>query len=204
MGWLTMTTLGRHATMPDYLDDQFTYERPDHRCKVLRSAMVGRTYYAAVEFIKIEPNELLVIALICQTSYHPRDREGYKYGYKDMDESAGPYESDCPASILDLLTPTDNANALQWRQICRDKIAKRRAITSKPTPKPGQTIIFDPPITFQNGLSFAQMNVIANPRRGPALYQAPDRSGIYRVSNIKRRNYRVIDPKVTELGLFCQ
>ncbi len=108
MGWLYMKSLKGHSGPRQYLDAQFTFERPDAISKVLRSALVGmRVYYAAVEQVRIATGEREVWAAICLVRYNPRDREGYIFGYKDMEESMGPYECDCPASILDLLTPTD-------------------------------------------------------------------------------------------------
>ncbi len=54
MGWLYMKSLKGHSGPRQYLDAQFTYERPDMISKVLRSALVGmRVYYAAVEQVRI-------------------------------------------------------------------------------------------------------------------------------------------------------
>ncbi len=119
MGWLYMQSLKGHSGPRQYLDAQFTFERPDATSKVLRSALVGNSvYYAAVEQT-IATGEREVFALICLVRYNPRDREGYIFGYKDMTEGMGPYECDCPVAILDLLTPTDRPYALQWRARCR-------------------------------------------------------------------------------------
>ena len=38
----------------------------------------------------------------------------------------GPYESNCPKSILDLLSPTDNECANAWRQRCRENLEKKK------------------------------------------------------------------------------
>jgi hypothetical protein len=43
-----------------------------------------------------------------------------------MDETMGPLEARCPERILDLLTPTDNEYANQWRHDCRHYHAKRK------------------------------------------------------------------------------
>jgi hypothetical protein len=64
---------------------------------MLRSALVGtRVYYAAVEQVRIATGQRDVWAAICLVRYNPRGRVD------------GPYEFDCPAWILDLLTPTDH------------------------------------------------------------------------------------------------
>ena len=51
-------------------------------------------------------------------------REGGGWGYKDMDETAGPVESEAPAKLLDLLSPTTHVHALDWRQRCRAHSAR--------------------------------------------------------------------------------
>ncbi len=80
-----MQSLKGHSGPRQYLDDQFTYERPDHISRVLRSALVGmRVYYAAVENTRTPTGEREVWAAVCLVRYNPRDREGYIFGYKDM------------------------------------------------------------------------------------------------------------------------
>lgn len=87
--------------------------------KVLKSAMVGSTYYAAVK----GPNED-VFAYIVLTSVDMKDY--YNFAYKPMSEDMGPYSYDCPKGILDLLTPTDNEEAQQWRSACRARIDAKK------------------------------------------------------------------------------
>lgn len=194
MGWLYMQSLDGHNGPRGYLDAQFTYERPEAVSKVLKSAFVTpRVYYAAVEHITKATGARVVWALVCLVYYNPRDREGFVFGYKDMGESAGPCETECPEAILDLLTETDREYALEWRKRCREHAAARRAKAQKPAPRPGQTIIFDEPVRFVDGLSFTTMKVVANrPGRRPAvLYQDPENGGYYHIRNIKNHNYRL-------------
>ena len=133
MGWLYMQSLGGHSGPKQYLDAQFTYARPEMTSKVLRSALAGmRVYYAAVEHIRLDTGKRDVFAVVCLVRYNPRDKEGYIFGYKDLDETVGPCECDCPASILDLLTPIDAKYALDWRARCR-KISPRVA-RGRPNP----------------------------------------------------------------------
>lgn len=95
--------------------------------KVLKSSMVGSTYYAAVKRTKFatetEPEQSIVFAAICLTSTNLKDY--YNFGYKDMDETCGPYKYECPKGILDLLTPTDSEWANDWRQTCRENLANK-------------------------------------------------------------------------------
>lgn len=196
MGWLTMTSLNGHSGPRQYLDAQFTFERPDAVSKVLRSALVGmRVYYAAVEQVRIATGARQVWAAICLVRYNPRDPESYIFGYKDMEESMGPYACDCPAPILDLLTPTDAQHALQWRARCHESAAARRARAAQPRPRAGQVIVFDEPLSFADGRSFERLEVIANPRNHrTVLFRAPDSGSLYRIPNIKSRTYWLVDP----------
>lgn len=101
--------------------------------EVLKSAMVGSTYYAAVkplkkynkvkEIIDIPKEEQYVFAAIFLTSTDIKDY--YNFSYKDMDETVGPYNYDCPKGILDLLTPTESEWANLWREACRENLAKK-------------------------------------------------------------------------------
>lgn len=47
------------------------------------------------------------------------ERDGSQWGYKDMDETMGPVESRAPVQILEMLSPTTNHHALEWRERCR-------------------------------------------------------------------------------------
>ena len=145
MGWLFMPSLNGHAGPREYLDAQFTHESDLGRRCVLRSALVSmRTYYAAVEIRRPETVRT-VTAVVCLVKYNPRDREGYIFGYKDMGEEMGPCEAACPAAILDLLTPSESAHALDWRARCRAALAIRAAM---PRLRDGATIVFASPIAF--------------------------------------------------------
>ncbi len=89
MGWLYMQSLGGFSGPRQYLDDQFIYTRETEQATVLRSSLVKmRTYYAAVELLRPD-RDREVVALVCLVRYNPRDREGYIFGYKDLDETMG-------------------------------------------------------------------------------------------------------------------
>ena len=102
-------------------DALFNCSDERRECAVLKSAMVGSTYYAAVKCTADEYSS--VGAVVCLTS---TDRKDYfNFSYKDMDETMGPFKYDCPKGILDLLTPTDNECANNWREACREMLAKK-------------------------------------------------------------------------------
>lgn len=194
MGWLFMRSLGGHATPKAYLDDQFTYAREEHRSRVLVSGLVAlRTYYAAVEHITVATGAREVWALVCLVRYNRRDREGFIFGYKDMAESMGPYEDACPARVLDRLTATDNANALDWRFRCRDRLARRAVINARPAPRPGDIVILAEPMLFRDGRRLSRFQAVRAPGRTRGMVFRSAEGGLYRISGLKARDY-IIEP----------
>ena len=188
MGWLYMRSLGIHAGPREYLDAQFAFENAESRCRVLFSALVRlRTYYAAVERVQAD-GDRKVAAVVCLVRYNPNDREGYVFGYKDMEEAMGPVESECPGAILDLLTPTESPYALKWRARCRARADGRR-----PRPRPGQTVVFAEPIAFRDGRRLDRLVVAEHPRSARSvLFRDPEGHGLYRITKLSDRAYRIV------------
>jgi hypothetical protein len=147
MGW-TFTYKAKGEPVRAFFETQFNYSKEDGRSgKIIASAVKFRTAYFAFE-IKTpgQPDE--VVALVCLLSYRPKDYS-YNFGYKDMDETMGPNESECPAAILDLLTPTTSEYALSWRKRCRERLeAKAKA----PRVSKGDWIKFSSPQHFRSGM----------------------------------------------------
>jgi hypothetical protein len=188
MGWLYMQSLGGFKSPKAYLDNQFTHESVGStKCEVLKSALVGmRTYYAAV---KITPliGTPEVFAVVCLVRYNKRAADGYIFGYKDMDETMGPCEAQCPQAILELLTPTESEYAVQWRERCKARLAKEKA-------KVGDTIVFEAPIRFTDGSLHSVFKLHAPWRKGgrPMLWAVGNGGGFYRISGWKERNFRIV------------
>ena len=109
---------------------------------VLKSSMVGSTYYAAVKPLKrygkdvggneiivdIPINEQQVFGVVFLTSTDSKDY--YNFSYKDMDETVGPCYYDCPKGILNLLSPTDSEWANNWRAKCRETLEQKKNVNS--------------------------------------------------------------------------
>lgn len=113
------------------MDDLFNWSDPDAHmsCAVLKSAMVGSTYYAAVRSENSATGYDEIAAVICLT--HVDSKSYCNFGYKDMDETMGPFKYGCPKSILKLLSPTDNVTANDWRQECWNRHAIQDRIPQK-------------------------------------------------------------------------
>lgn len=98
------------------MDAIFNWEDEARKCEVLKSSMVGSTYYAAVRSFNKTNGYDYVGAVVCLTSTNNKDY--FNFAYKDMDETMCPYQYNCPKGILDLLPPTENEYALEWRKQC--------------------------------------------------------------------------------------
>ena len=94
----------------------------DGKTAVLKSSMIGSTYYAAIN----DNRDGNVFAVIYLTAGADRSDPYFNFGYKDMDETMGPGYCDCPKSILDLLTPTESEWANEWRKRCRENLEKKK------------------------------------------------------------------------------
>ncbi len=92
-------------------DDRFTWKNDDKKVSVVKSSMVGSTYYGAIKIEKAE--ETSVIGVVVMTS-----QDGYDIGMNVAEETCGPIKAECPKSILKLLTPTDSEYANKWRKRC--------------------------------------------------------------------------------------
>ena len=195
MGWLFMQRLGIHKGPKDYLDAQFTYTNDQSQLRILRSTLVNRrVYYAAAERILNAESTRSVFAIVCLVKWAPRARDGYIFGYKDMDESVGPCERDCPAGILDLLTPTEYPYAIKWREECRANLAVRAIQAKKPKPKLGQNLILAEPMGFTDGQKLNRFRVTTLPRRRGFVYQSLENGRFYRMPKLATVDYRLEAP----------
>ena len=187
MGWLFMPSLGQFDTPKAYLEDQFTYVGETKISTVIESAMIAmRTWYAACRQVDKSTGRTEVFAIVCLVRYNRRDKEGMIFGYKDMTEHMGPCESECPAPILDLLTPTDSEYALKWRQRCRDHRAKQ----SRPPPRDGDLVVFVDRISFSDGYESNRFR-FAKRQRG-SYFTRPDGTGAYRIRNWKSVAWTIV------------
>lgn len=144
MGWTSYhaefyknRTVDRKKEIDKLYTQQESEKYPE--LNVLKSRMIGTTYYAAIE-MKEKGVTKQVFAVVVLTSINMKDY--FNFFYKDMDESAGPYCYDCPKGILDLLSDTDNEYAINWRNKCRENLQKKKEKLTKGTLPIGSVIRF--------------------------------------------------------------
>ena len=116
MGWLFSNGWSTKKELIDYLC------RSEGGHKTLKKSIRGNRLWILQEYQKDgAPVRYIVLMLMGK---HP---DGYGWGYKDIDESMGPYEVDCPLSYLDDLTPAANDYSRDWRSAVRKFHELRRA-----------------------------------------------------------------------------
>ena len=106
------------------IDSKYNWEDESCKVEVLKSSMVGSTYYAAVKSFDKTNRCERVTAVVCLTSTNNKDY--FNFAYKSMDETMGPNQCDCPKGILNLLTPTESEWANEWRKKCYENLAKKK------------------------------------------------------------------------------
>jgi len=104
--------------------------------------------YAAVERTHLMTGAKEVYGLVVAIRH---SKDGYVWT-KMMDEDMGPYYTECPARILDLLSPTTDESALKWRGWCRDALAARDALKKDlDSAREGTVFRFLKPAKFTRG-----------------------------------------------------
>lgn len=156
MGWTTDIDLPTGSTLKAEIDKLLNFENGEHRSKVLASSIVSSTYYAAVEQRGTNGFHAIFAAVILTSA--SKNRYGERsWGYKDMSEDMGPYRYDCPARILDLLTPTENETALQWRASCRQALQRKSRCK---TLKAGMVVKLHHPMKFTDGAEIDTFKIV--------------------------------------------
>lgn len=104
-------------------------------------------------YIAYKTPEGKVMGLVCLIKY---SRDYCNFGYKPIEESMGPCESDCPKRILDQLSPVEDLYtgkmlewSREWRKRCRANIEKQKR---KAKLQPGRVYQVNQDVRFTNGL----------------------------------------------------
>ncbi len=188
MGWLFYT----NRRVQTYSDEKAevtrlcTFESDTRKTELVKACKVGSTWYAAAKVMNLDGSPVedatyvadddgsITFAAIFLTRYD----EG-RWGYKDMEECAGPVESRAPLGLLALLSelkdPESYAHA--WRQRCRDWVAI-------PDYDEGDRIKLAVPVTLSDG-STCQIVTTTQYRRGGKkrrCYRIEETGGLVRLS----------------------
>lgn len=119
MGWLFKHGQTRHDLIEELTARQ-TNEH-GHKWTTVKRAAVGNNLWAVIEHAHPDGKAERFIMLFKLA------KSGGAWGYKDIGESCGPYEHDCPLSFFDLapLPSDDTSYAREWRERVRQAHAVR-------------------------------------------------------------------------------
>ncbi len=183
MGW-TFNHRPKGESIFDFFSREFNYQTDRGIFHVIDCASNFTEAYLAVQS---GPNEATTVSgVVCLLRY--RNSDYYNFGYKDIGENCGPGVYDCPERILNLLSVTDNQNALEWRQRCQERILRRR---SRPTISAGTVIEFSEPLTFKGGHEIRRFKCL-NPRRLRFTEERGYETYILRRSTLANRPFRIV------------
>lgn len=114
MSWESETT--KPSDMEAWLRKQFT----GPNSTVLALELASEEAYAAVEERRSD-GSVAVEGVVILLRF-PRGRKETGFDYRILPEDAGPFADTCPKYVLDLLTPTDDDLAQDWRARCRHNL----------------------------------------------------------------------------------
>jgi hypothetical protein len=149
MGW-TVTHKPKGVTTLDFLRSRIDCGNEAGTWKVIAGVARRGVTYLAIDYLDKRSGRRRVFGAAFPVRHYPRARDGYNFGYQDVTEDMGPADRHCPDKILDLLSPTDDIDALRWRVDCRANNARRRARRNvlKQIPS-GATLKFKEPMSFK-------------------------------------------------------
>jgi len=204
MGWLFYTD----RRVQTYADEKAeitrlcTFETDTRRTTLVKASKVGSTWYAAAKVVACDAGPLVDRTYVTDKDgtftfgavFLTRYDDGC-WGYKDMEESAGPCESRAPLSIINLLSELKDSDsyAHAWRQRCRDWAAI-------PDYAEGDKIKLVAPVTLSDG-STCQLVTATHYRRGHQkrrCYRIEETGSLVRLSKASLAGSTLISREIAE------
>ena len=134
MGWMSFH-LSKGESAKAYLDNVYggmIYDKsgdPIIERKILKSVLVNfKEYYCALSIVNHMTGAKRVVAGVAKIEYNNKDF--HNFSYKAMDETYGPFLYNCPESVFNLLTETDNEFAIEWREKQKKIIDQKKILSS--------------------------------------------------------------------------
>ena len=119
------------------------------------------------------------------TQWHPKDR--YNFAYKDVDESMGPLDFDCPLRMLDGLPDPINEYSAKWRERVREY---HRQQAARPKLEFGDVVKFDEPLNFRKFQADTFEKVRLGKRRN--VFRVVGSEQLVCLTGLDRKNYHVV------------
>lgn len=113
VGWKTRDEVIEHVTSPTHFSVGY---------ELIKTHITGNNVWSLVR----RPDGSTMIALDRIKAFREKGR-AIEWGYKGMDECSGPYEVNCPLSLLNAADAPRGEHAASWRQQVREYHARRKA-----------------------------------------------------------------------------
>lgn len=182
MGW-TYSHKQRGQSVQEFFENSGCFKGVNgHEFKLLKMKVVKmRTAYCAV-WHKAPDGKEHVFGTVILLNYAPSDY--HNFGYKEVEESCGPYEAQCPADILDMLSPTDAPYALQWRAKCRENLKKKEI-------KNGTLIRLEHELKFTNGDILQEFIYRKIGRK--IRFENPTTGQLYFITGFEKMSFEIVE-----------
>lgn len=123
-----------------------------------------------------------IFGLVVLMHRNPSPSVYWNFHYKYVDETMGPYEDECPREVFDLLTPTDNEHANDWRGRVRLNLERPKEAPLKA----GVAVHFEPSLFFSDKVECSDFTFV---RRN--LFRRNDNT-VVRIPNWRARGGKVV------------
>jgi hypothetical protein len=166
MGWLY------HSDPIDdplaYLKAKYNYDCDTHTLQTLDGARVRNTVYLAVKSTVKNSGQSFVFAAVILIS----NTKKHGFGYKDMDESMGPSQCDCPQRIIRLLSPVTDIPRPSYTAEWRARVAawhdeRRQQRQRRNSLRIGSTVTLQTAVRFPGGATATAFCVAYYRRKTP-------------------------------------
>jgi len=168
MGWnyAEGVTTALEAVMVDLEGDH-----PGFSCKIRGH----RGKYFALDITTNGKTE--TIAMVVESQ-----RNNGEYWYKFVEETDGPISTKCPLQILNLLSPTTDSTALEWRARCKENLTK--LVLNQ-----GDVVTFKEPLRFNLGGTTVSASVFQKVHPTRQLFRCIDNPTLQFVKVTITKNY---------------
>lgn len=174
----TTTIYGTGRLTPREFVTSWVFSPNNDSRRLVDISVKGNVAYCAVHLVG--KSETIGVVVLMQ-------KDGGDWNYRIIAEAEGPLQFECPARVLDRLTPTNSEMAIQWREKCRALAARRKPI------KAGSVITLDDPVTFSDGVREATFTCESHwqGRRYRKLFRRHSDNALCTISKLSSRGYSV-------------
>jgi hypothetical protein len=195
LGWLIYSR--PPANVQDEINRICTFETDTQSATPIKACRVGAVWYVAVQTkmkhgapppddYQVDDLGQFTFAAIIKTR---RDRDGW--GYRAIEEVAGPPYSLAPRYLIEMLSPTKSDWANAWRDRCLVNVAHRSRQLND-----GDIIALTTPMQFTDGRKRSTFKVIKEKppgyQRGRTIFECTQTAAQCRISGFMQRDWKRI------------